>query len=867
MLGGNPLPQSRVMGSWLLRVGSTPFWPSDMRLPPISNQSLGIHQNEFNNTWVQPNVPSANGLNNTYVRILHTNGIHYMAMVTCHCRGEHSVPLDLVSCRLLPASFTRIRTLFSVQLMDQFRLFNLELKALAYQFYILIRRMTMPIGRADIVNLYHEFRRMSCLWRWLKKLQWAGYGHKQEDPRNPPAGSLSLYCPTCPQPGINLPDDWKNDPNRSVYKRIFVTDGNFKADHVRQKCNDDVWLIDGAGMAPNCDHYQAFLESAVDRLTKAPCENTFKTIMNALLSTKACDRTGKVAFACARHGCFAPNTLADLFRGEQQKNIDYALLQAIKSTHVEPEQGLLLIYDIVCTWIVYLFDRIGCCFFRYATTFVPGAAIVAGQILESLWSNLNAISSLVRTASLAHREEVLDDHTADSNYKKMLRITQVLCIRYADAIIMVGQANSYFIELSGDIDLSILNEWEDEIQSVKAMRPVDIKRMDIYGARMPHLLTDEPVTDTGTDTDTDCPLNTWLRFTLQVEEKQLELQDKVRRLGTAPLEQDRQVVSQLHQVLTSMFGQIKQLQQAAKVPDIARSFDLVNFQDEAEFDNDDQDGRHGPDASEWPTVDSRTESTSTTIFPERQTLSLPSNFNVPQRFASAELELRKNQARNNIRRIRDIVANISFLYRYVVRTGNCTSIWNDGQKKVKSLNHAKILHTRIYSACRSRLIALKCEHEFLNIFRELTRNDLKPSTAIWKPNVPGSSKIELPWIWMTGRWHLLNNSGAAADTDRLNGPNAQQRFQNEFNRVHWLRARAQKNRWNEEIVLVKYEMLWTVRNFIHRREEWAKVSDMANINSGPKAYAFWQSRMWHKYAVGADLAFKNSCKRYVSPFI
>jgi hypothetical protein len=101
--------------------------------------------------------------------------------------------------------------------MDYFQLCNLELKASAYQFYQLIRRLTRPIGNAEIVNLYHEFRRMSRLWRWMKKLKWAGYGHNKQDPLNPPAGSLANFCPTCPQPGKNLPDDWKNDPNRSAF--------------------------------------------------------------------------------------------------------------------------------------------------------------------------------------------------------------------------------------------------------------------------------------------------------------------------------------------------------------------------------------------------------------------------------------------------------------------------------------------------------------------------------------------------------------------------------------------------------------------------------------------------------------------------
>ena len=165
--------------------------------------------------------------------------------------------------------------------------------------------------------------------------------------------------------------------------------------------------------------------------------------MNALLASSACDRTGKVAIACARHGCYAPNSLVDMFKGEQQKNVDYALLQAIKTTNVDPQQGLMIIYDIVCQYIVHLKWRIGHllpagipiesaiglfhvhahkdeCFFRYATTFIPGSGVTAGEILESMWSSLNSILPTVRIATLAHHAEVLGDHCNDSNHKKVL---------------------------------------------------------------------------------------------------------------------------------------------------------------------------------------------------------------------------------------------------------------------------------------------------------------------------------------------------------------------------------------------------------------------------------------------------------------
>jgi large-conductance mechanosensitive channel len=54
---------------------------------------------------------------------------------------------------------------------------------------------------------------------------------------------------------------------RFVFKRIFVANGNFKADHVQQKnSNTDVWLWDGAGMAPNQAEYGQFLQAAIEQL-------------------------------------------------------------------------------------------------------------------------------------------------------------------------------------------------------------------------------------------------------------------------------------------------------------------------------------------------------------------------------------------------------------------------------------------------------------------------------------------------------------------------------------------------------------------------------------------------------------------------
>ena len=219
------------------------------------------------------------------LRVVHTNGLHHIPMVSCQCHGEDVLALDLFAAHLLPASLKRIKTIFTAQVLDHFRLCNLELKASAYQFYQLLRRLTKPMAPAEVLNLYREFRRMTRIWHWMKRLKWSGHAGSSKKVKDIEPGELAIFCPACPQPGINLPDNWKNDNaryvnnnlcsiryslmkfNRWVYKRVFVADGNFKADHVRQKNEDDIWLSEGSGMIPRRDEYFTFLATAIERLT------------------------------------------------------------------------------------------------------------------------------------------------------------------------------------------------------------------------------------------------------------------------------------------------------------------------------------------------------------------------------------------------------------------------------------------------------------------------------------------------------------------------------------------------------------------------------------------------------------------------
>lgn len=56
--------------------------------------------------------------------------------------------------------------------------------------------------------------------------------------------------------------------DRTLYTRSFVTDGNFSADHLKQKRpEDDVWLLRGEGMITGKARYEQHLKVAIERYT------------------------------------------------------------------------------------------------------------------------------------------------------------------------------------------------------------------------------------------------------------------------------------------------------------------------------------------------------------------------------------------------------------------------------------------------------------------------------------------------------------------------------------------------------------------------------------------------------------------------
>ena len=91
--------------------------------------------------------------------------------------------------------------------------------------------------------------------------------------------------------------------------------------------------------------------------------------------------------------------------------------------------------------------------------------------------------STVRTATLAHRAEMLDDHATDSNHKKMLGMPGTLCLKSREAHDISIKFSKLHVELTAAFGPQAIERWEDEVTTAESLRLIDVKVMDMYATR------------------------------------------------------------------------------------------------------------------------------------------------------------------------------------------------------------------------------------------------------------------------------------------------------------------------------------------------------------------------------------------------
>ncbi|KII87556.1 hypothetical protein PLICRDRAFT_55487 [Plicaturopsis crispa FD-325 SS-3] len=288
------------------------------------------------------------------------SGVHSLGVRWCRCHGALPQDMQLMDAGLFPASFTRIETCFTFHVLDDFAMENLECKMSCLSFYNKLRRITSSAFPFTVPDRYREFNRVVRQYESLLSLLKHGFGHTDQAPG---PGQLAFFCAACPQPGVNLPDNWRDNADQYKYRRTVVLDGNMKCVLEKPKRpEDDVHLTDGEAFFTKREPYQEHLKIALHIKGQERCNNHTAYIR-------------------------LPPRMA-IYKG-------------IGLFHVHGHKE----------------D----CFSKFAPNYIYGAGMVAGEIIESNWPFLNVVAHTTLFMTEAHRREVLDQHLNDMNWMKILR--------------------------------------------------------------------------------------------------------------------------------------------------------------------------------------------------------------------------------------------------------------------------------------------------------------------------------------------------------------------------------------------------------------------------------------------------------------
>lgn len=89
----------------------------------------------------------------TFMCIVDRSGIHHLPIRWCRCPGHSPDDRQLFSMGLFPSTFKKIKTAFTFQVLDEFRIDNLECKTAAFNFYQKLKRITSN-AFPDSVKVY-----------------------------------------------------------------------------------------------------------------------------------------------------------------------------------------------------------------------------------------------------------------------------------------------------------------------------------------------------------------------------------------------------------------------------------------------------------------------------------------------------------------------------------------------------------------------------------------------------------------------------------------------------------------------------------------------------------------------------------------
>ncbi|KAF9488269.1 hypothetical protein BDN71DRAFT_1539350 [Pleurotus eryngii] len=294
--------------------------------------------------------------------VFHINGLHIVALDFCTCDRvvDYSLPQQqLLRRQWFPATFDQPQTCATFSMLDHFQMSTLQAKVTMYDYYAALEKLADNSGVGTPRSRYKEFVRMHWEFRHLTSLKRGGRAHDPAGILATKNGELTVRCPTCPRPGINLPENWQSAPQekRYLYTLFLALNACFRLKRrMISSVEKDPGLGVDWGYFVESEPFRQYLLSVTDQKEMSTCSGLAALDYANTKFSRGYAATGVCLGVCSRHEIVQQNGAADLQVGERYANMDYCFASLLR--HHGGGLEMVVSYDIVCQWSKLVIQRV-----------------------------------------------------------------------------------------------------------------------------------------------------------------------------------------------------------------------------------------------------------------------------------------------------------------------------------------------------------------------------------------------------------------------------------------------------------------------------------------------------------------------------
>ncbi|KAK7434738.1 hypothetical protein VKT23_020034 [Stygiomarasmius scandens] len=833
--------------------------------------------------------------------VVHTNGIHPVAVYYCDCPGRSvSFRQQCMRHRWFPASQDDPQTCATFKVLDLFHKMTLHGKVNVYDFMSGLEKMTNKGGIEYQKDRYREFARMAIQYRHLLILKRSGRGNdldKRPVEETKP-GECAMDCIACPKPGVNLPEDWENVSMdlKFLYNQFVAIDACFRLKRrlVSSEAKDP-GLGTGWSYFVEDPTFRDFLKTVTTQTEMSTCSGLAALDYANTRYSRGYGSTGAAIGVCARHELVQRTGAVDLQKGERYANMDYVYGSILR--HIDPRLPLVNSYDICCQWHKNLSTRMETmpelvqvdtdqrsmefvipklhihghnlkCQLNFSLNYTPGVGRTDGEGIERPWANIGPVATSTREMGPGTRHDTLDDHLHHWNWMKTVNLGKILYKRLHNAVSERNAQRHSFDEFKiqqaekADEWIKLVTDWE---QKVSDINPFALKHLGMTENEVRLALAEQEKEDehAGVPSIHQISPSAFIAHGLELEEQQRRLEQDVKK-NRNPTTKELTTILERRTRLSRAIGRFRAIQ-----------------------------ATYTPAALQ---VLSQRGATPTDENPENIPLMLPSALTAQQRelgcrsgLLETELKLRDAQMRQALEHLRNHLHIRARLVTYRDSNVRHQSMLTRSRAMIARNDTKTEAHKRRYQAAWEAVLSahggdisavkwtrlkdpdVRClsseadrawqsarkvlgkkkrkelEAAAQNITEDLTASaDNAQLTREEIRDRAGNGYTKTSWIWMQG------GTGEMIDEERMR----------DGIRVEFCKAYARTKRWTEEVLLLREEMRRALVTLEWKAKWWEQRTTAPSVDDihaeGISAYAHSQAavmralrdrfqRLWEGY--------------------